>query len=231
MAEHDGGDDQQSGPLDGIVKSIDQYEYIAVIIPGATLLLGVALAVNSDAVTSAFSDFSIGALGVLLIVAFVVGHLVRTVGDVLEIVMWCPTGMPTDWVPAGKLVDFTSVQQHLRTVLKSPDFDLAAYADIKNRDAWRAIVRQVNAVVSKAKRGARVDSFNRTYGLLVGITVALIADALLLWATHASVFGIEAPWPALIAGVAALLALLRAYHFGRLYGRELFVQFLSVPAA
>jgi hypothetical protein len=43
-------------------------------------------------------DLSIGAFGLFVLVAFVLGHLIQGVGSVIEPIIWFPSGLPTNWV-------------------------------------------------------------------------------------------------------------------------------------
>jgi len=229
-------DDLESGPLDALTKSVDQYEYIAVIIPGATLLFGLALVILDnikieEPKSLLTAEVSIGAVVVFLILSYIVGHLVRAFGDLIERYFMWRGGMPTDWLPSNKnnllgQNQRKKVEDGLKRVLNQEDFKLSDYASTKSAE-WPSVVREINAVVLKAKHGARVDAFNRTYGMMIGVGVAFIIDAALLGFTHTSVLGLMPPWPWVIAIVAAIISFCRAHHFGRLYGRELFVQFLA----
>jgi hypothetical protein len=246
MAKKETGQDSDSengksaGDIGGITKSFDQYEYIGVVIPGATLLFGLLLIWSEPFRASISKDFSLGSLGLFVIAAYVVGHIVRALGDLLEAVFWaCFGGMPTDWAPDNKrhLLDDNqreALKLHLRSLLKKKDLTLEQYKD--NRQEWRAIIREIYAAVARAKMSARVDVFNRTYGLMIGITMADIIIGLVLVVQVALCDAANLPVPertaisiAIMAFVVAILTMHRAFLFGRSYARELFVQFLELP--
>lgn len=226
--------EKDAGLVGAITKSFDQYEYIAVITPGATLLLGLALVAFEKLPWTGEKDIGLGFLGMFLIAAYVTGQFLRAIANGIEWAFWkCCGGMPTDWVAQDKqsLLDGTQkarLQDQLKTLLGAPIEWSALRAD---PEKWRGITRQIYAKVSVAGRSFRIDAFNRSYGMMLGLTVALLALAALCW-THP---WLDLSWPArskYIGGLAlalAALTLYRAYLFGVSYGRELFVQFLELP--
>ena len=147
-------------------------------------------------------------------------------GNGIEKVWWrfCG-GMPTDWLRTGKrhlIADAqrNQVQVHLSQMLKKSGFELSNSIDSKQ---WYSITRQIYAVVSAAKRSARVDTFNGNYGLCRGIIASVFVLLIFVgfvrfceWRTELALFVIFA------------LALYRMHHFGVLYARELFVQFIAI---
>lgn len=238
--DSDNGNGKGAGGIGGITKSFDQYEYIGVVIPGATLLFGLLLIWSEPFRSSISKDFSLGALGLFVIAAYVVGHIVRALGDFFEAVFWaCFGGLPTDWAPENKhhVLDKNqreALKTHLRVLLKKKDLTLEQYKN--NRQEWRAVIREVYAAVARAKASARVDVFNRTYGLMIGITMALmiIGVALLAQVRLGDPASLPVPGRAaivivILTFIAAILTAHRAFLFGRSYARELFVQFLELP--
>ena len=79
--------------------------------------------------------------------------------------------------------------------------------------------------------GARLNAFNRTHGMMSGLTVALAVIGV-----AALVRGQFDGWPRvdiLYAATALVLAWLswwRFYRFGKAYARDLLVQFIELPA-
>src|SRR5206468_10104956 len=84
-----------------------------------------------------------------------------------------------------------------------------------------AMVGEVYSVVVDAKRASRVDIFNGNYGLMRGLSAAILV---LLIASAATARGL--PVAAALV-LALLLALQRMHRFSRHYARELFVQFVA----
>jgi hypothetical protein len=207
-------------------KNFDQYEYVAVIIPGATLLFGLSIEWPQYLhMASENEELSLGELGLFLIAAFIAGQLLQSLGDVLERPFWALFGgLPTNWVikTNNKLITDAQrdqLQTRVRTLIAKNDFDIGTV----DLGEWYSITRQIYAKVNAAKLAERVDAFNRTYGLMRGFAIALVILAIIFFAVDARLqlgFG---------AVALAILAFMRFYLFGRAYGRELFVQFLGLP--
>jgi ABC-type multidrug transport system fused ATPase/permease subunit len=222
-----------SGQIGAITQSFDTYEYTAVIIPGATLLVGLLIAFQ-DAFPSAFNkDLTLGAFGMFLVAAYVVGQVLRAIGDLAEKRLWdMRGGQPTEWVlndnDVHKLLDASQraqLTQAVRELLASPTLNLSDYAEKK--EEWQAVTRRIYAKVSGLGRSARIDAFNRTFGMMNGITIAFLVLAV-IFLIEAALSG--KPWFLLFAVLAvafAAVTLNRFFQFGKYYGRELFVQFLD----
>lgn len=208
-------------------KTFDQYEYVAVITPGAMLLLGLSIEWPQQLHMASDKDASLGEFGLFLVAAYIAGQVLQSVAEVADRgFWWCFGGLPTDWVRRDNnwLINQdqrAQVQTRVRTMLGNDRFDLAAVS----KDDWRGITRQIYAKVAQAKRVTRIDAFNRTYGLMRGFAVALLALTVVFLVDP------ERRWLAVAALVLALLAVLRFFLFGRDYARELFVQYLTLPAA
>jgi hypothetical protein len=87
---------------------------------------------------------------------------------------------------------------------------------------WSFIIRQVYGVVSSAGQASRVDTFNGNYGLHRGIAAScIVLFGSCLWSAKY--------WPneLILAGLFCV-ALMRMHRFGRLYARELFMQFITI---
>jgi hypothetical protein len=84
------------------------------------------------------------------------------------------------------------------------------------------VVREIYAVVSEAKRAARVDTFLGNYGLTRGLAATLLILIVVAMATTKGLV----PVAALV--VLFALALQRMHRYARHYATELFVQFLAL---
>lgn len=209
-------------------KEFTFYEFVGVISPGMVFLLIVAYIFPDFCDSSGIRDISIGGLGVVVIIAYVLGHLIQSIGNLVEkIWWWFFGGMPTNWIIKENKKSYLSPEQiivfpdKISTILKiKPKKSITAY----DSDEWFGITRQIYAAVSQAKAANRVDTFNGNYGFFRGIASSLFAGLL--------VFIVERGWCQwqLITIVAFLfvLAIARMHRFGKHYARELFVQFLQI---
>jgi len=201
------------------------YEYIAVIAPGSIIVFGASLIFPELKTLFGEEGVSVGGLGVVLILSFVLGHLLQGFGNVFEKCLWAfSRGMPTDWVRKANQTLLSENQLRKltsRLAVNHPSFDGPASV---SKPAWYALTREIYAHVSAAGRAERADSFNRTYGLLRGIAVAFIISTgvacLLLNKDDSLIIAILA--------AASATASYRMYRFGVHYARELFVQYISL---
>ena len=211
------------------MKEFDFYGTVGVIAPGMVMVLGtVVLFFPSDGnALLAVANLSLGSLGVGLIVAYVAGQLLQAIGNGVEAVWWrLWGGMPTDWIRTGKHeivapAQRERVQSRVREVISDPSFVLSRVT-AKN---WYSITRQIYAAVAAANRSNRVDIFNGNYGLCRGIAAALLLLLAGAVVAHWWEWNIE-----LVLALLLALAVYRMHRFGVRYGRELFVQYLQLPA-
>jgi hypothetical protein len=209
------------------VRQFDFYEFTGILVPGATALAGSLLLFPDFLKPESIKDFNVGGLGLFLVLAYVLGHLVQAIGNGFESGWWkLWGGMPTDWVrtkPARLLApsQVAALEKTAKERLGLEDLQIAH----STPGQWYAITRQVYAEVAGAGRASRIDVFNGNYGLNRGIAAGLLvvlAVALLKSPVNWAFVG--------GAGVAAALAIYRMHRFARHYARELFVQFLQLPA-
>lgn len=162
-----------------------------------------------------------------MILAYVLGHLVQAVGNAVEWVWWKTLGgMPSDWVRTcpSRLLAESQLPALEDSIARRLGIGGVSVADITAKN-WYAITRQIYADVAAAGRAGRVDVFNGNYGLNRGIAAALLVVlvAVLMRDLHSWKFAL-----AVLGGF--LLTLYRMHRFGQHYARELFVQFLQLPA-
>lgn len=211
------------------MKQFDFYEFTGILTPGALFLSGLVYLWPEATRIDSFKDLSVGGLGIFVLLAYVAGHLVQTVGNIIEWVWWkIFGGMPTDWIRSGKKHLLAPAQlQKLHTVIQARlGLSLPENLEDLTSGAWYGITRQVYAAIAGAGRATRVDTFNGNYGLHRGLfAAALLIACLSLISPVTSEF-----MTGLLVGI-AVLASSRMHRFAKHYARELFVQFLQLPAA
>lgn len=235
------------------MRQFDFHEFMGYIAPGMLLLVGIRCVWPEAESVIPIKDISFGAFGVGIVLAYAVGQLLQSIGNIVEKCWWWFwRGMPTDWIRTGKhkLVapaQLAQVETKVGRLLGGGSFRL----DGVDRKQWYSITRQICAAVSGAGRGGRIDIFNGHYGLCRGMASGLIVLVVLgtvitvaRWisalahaagqttqpTTRPASELLGCGWPGLlVAGVLLVLAVHRMHHFGVLYGREVFVQFLQLP--
>lgn len=205
--------------------TFDPYEYIAIITPGSVVAAGVALLWPEARALLAVEGVSLGDLGLFLVAAFVAGHLVQGLGNLAEFILWAPFGgLPSRWLRReGRLVAPAQRTTFLERV--STLCAVEAPQDLPGHQ-FDGLIRQAYARLAAVGRTGRIDMFNRTYGLMRGLTAAFLLMA---------VWFLVARWPdpqyALVALGGALIAALRAWRFARYYSREIVVELLGAEVS
>ncbi len=209
-------------------KEFTFYEFVGIISPGIIFLLIISKIFPElyDAIN--VKELSLGGLGIVVIIAYVTGHLIQSIGNLLEKIWWLFFGgMPTNWIIKQDKKTYLSPEQisafpdKISTILNiQPKNPISNY----NSNEWFAVTRQIYAAVKQANAAGRVDTFNGNYGFFRGIASSLLSGILILIIDR----GCD-QWQ-FIAIVAFLfvLAIARMHRFGKHYARELFVQFLQI---
>lgn len=156
-------------------KAFDAYEVIGVITPGTVVALLLALEWPDLRSLMGKEGLSIGDLGLFLMIAFVLGHLVQVLGNMIEDVIARTVGMPTSWVRSSKQSLITPGQR--QALIAKIEAMEGRPVDLSKTDKtqWRSMMMRAYAQVRSAGRSGRIDTFSRTYGLFRGLSAAFIA--------------------------------------------------------
>lgn len=198
------------------------YEFAAIVAPGAVVLIGATFIFPGQRLLGSLPNVDLGGLGIFVLLAYVAGHLIQALGNLLEGLYWrCWGGMPTEWVKRGELLAPRQSERLLQLIAP-----LAGAAGTLDRPQWYAATREVNAAVARAGRADGVNAFLGNYGLSRGIAGAGIALCLMMVASY----GFTAWRTMLLVGGGTAVAIFRMHRFGKHYARELFVQYLDISA-
>jgi hypothetical protein len=205
------------------MRDFSFYEQVGIILPGVVLVVGLSLIIPELRPYAPTPETDLGALGILLVVAYAAGHLVAGVGNFVERVFWFPFGgMPSNWVIGAKPRLLTSAQiQTLRTRLKSRcslDVDLATIGQADWDKCFQQLYR--DALVNAP---GRIEVFNGNYGLNRGLASALLV--VLAVALAKCALDLQT---GLIVGAMTALMLYRMHRFGRHFAREVLLGFLNL---
>ncbi len=218
------------------MKNFDFYEFNGLLLPGILALFGVSLLSTGFLSVVGGSSLTVGDLGLFVVLAYIVGHLVQAMSTVLEPFLWNRGGgMPTARIQKEKPrwltpEQYAQLDSHLKKKLNlSPNGNLQDVAS----NEWFGITRQVYAAVAAQGRAARVDTFNGTYGLLRGLLTVLLS-LIILTSTVAYKVPLGNVQDQYLVALLALvfctyLIFNRMKRFGGDYAQELFVQFLQLP--
>jgi hypothetical protein len=203
------------------MQKMSFYEQIGIVIPGSVLVFGLVLYYPALQLLTVKDGFSVGELGLFVLIAYAAGHLIAAIANALEGLFWgILGGMPSAWITRDPPALLSAQQvENLRSKLSTRltiTVDKLAGLD---RKTWWPITRQIYADVAKNGRPDRIDAFNGNYGLNRGLASACLVLAVIALAHTDWWIG---------AGLCASAAIYayRAYRFGVHYARELFLQFL-----
>jgi len=212
------------------MRQFDFYEFAGVIAPGTVILLAAGLIWPDYLGEVQKLNVSLGGFGLALLLAYVAGHLLQAVGNLLESAWWkLIGGWPSDWPRTGKggllsELQLVKLQERIRIDLGFDNFILGPNVSPKS---WHPLFHQIYATVRAAGRDDRAHTFNGNYGMFRGIASAAIISMIIILVAR----GWEA-WPyAFVFLVATGLAVFRMHRFARLYALETYVQFLALPRA
>src|SRR6266436_2212737 len=212
------------------MKQFSLYDILGVLAPGAVLTIGI-IALYPDTIKAIPNkEFSLGDLGVVVLISYVAGNLVAALGNVLEMPYWkLVGGQHTDLVRLnqGQVIptrQIVAVEQRLRRAsFLNADENIASL----NPSEWRGMTRQIYAYLDARKMTQRIEAFNAQYGMNRGIAAGFLALAALTMIHSAF-----ALWRVqLILLICTALAAYRMHRFSRYYAAELFRQFIVSPEA
>jgi hypothetical protein len=207
-------------------RYFDTYEIIGVITPG--VVAGLLLTIEWPSFRTMLGDkgLSIGDFGLFVLVAFVLGHLLQAVGNVLEPVIWFPFGLPTNWVRPRTQTLLTPEQRNALERAVAAMEGTAQEPAKMNRRHWLAITTRAYGRLKAGGRSGRVDIANRAYGLSRGLSAALLACFAWYAIAHRNDYTALS-----ILGAGLCAALWRMRRAGVQYARVLFLEFIDFSRA
>jgi hypothetical protein len=208
------------------VKNLSFYDQVGIVTPGAIFLFGMMFCFPELRDVFSKDGFSVGGLGIFVIISYAIGHLLAALGNFIENLYWrMKGGMPSDWIVGPKPRLLSSVQIIKVEALTAVRFGLvlSPFAEL-TRSTWFPIFRQIYSDVEKHGKTGRGDTFNGIYGLNRGLCAAALALAVAIlimtpaqWIVSVGLIGVS------------LVYLYRMHRFGVHYAREIYNQFLLLP--
>ena len=205
-------------------KAYDAYDVIGVITPGVVVALLLAIESAQFRTLLGEDGFSVGDLGLFLVISFVLGHLIQSFGNLIELMVWPIGGLPTNRLrfTSQNLVTPSQRDAFAAQVraMESSDIPPESY----DRNEWRAVISRAYARVRNAGRSARIDVANRTYGLFRGLAAAFAVS--LGWYSVAYRDKSEVM---LLLSFMLVAAVWRMRRVGVHYARALILEFIDLP--
>lgn len=204
----------------------DFYEFTGILAPGLALIFALSLIFPEVATLVQKSNFTVGDFGVVVVLSYIVGHLLQSVGNILEAVYWrFWGGNPTDWIRSKKFRvisegQFIDLKNRLKITLKEEKVEEIQQL---SQAAWKSIANEMYGRVKSKGLDGRILIFNGNYGLMRGvaslfliISVTILFVEFDLWKTALALIG------------CFVLALARMHRFSVYYARELVTSYLNI---
>jgi hypothetical protein len=209
-----------------------------VIVPGGFFCAVLMLIYHHNAAID-IHEWTVGALGVFLIMAYAVGHLVQTLSNMIEVFYWRAVGgMPIDWIRSGKknLLSERKVlelEAHARVKLK-----LGSGFKIREQEGgtWYYTCRQMHALVVEHRPSQRAVHLESCYAINRGLACCVFALSVIYLLNDPFTSPVEiqeTDFNHLYMGTAivltGILTLGRMQRYCVQYALELFAQFVLLP--
>ena len=193
------------------MRNFDYYEFTGDLLPGVILLLGLGQIPEAFVRAPYLVPDATGEFGLYLVLAYVAGHFVQVIGQILERWFWVVMrGLPTD-KPYDKRADPKYKPTYELTLR------LTGEGTSSDKGDWGRRISILRSAANRTTGANRLNIFNGTYGMFRGfLTVGLIGLSL-AWAAD-----YEAGWAYLFVGIFTVAAAWRMRHFGHRYATELF---------
>jgi hypothetical protein len=208
------------------MKKLSFYEQVGIVTPGAVFLFGLIFYFPELKEVFAKDGFSVGGLGVYVIISYASGHLLAALGNGIEKIWWYFFGgMPSNWVIGSKprLLSTTQIYKVETLIAARFGLKISPLSELVAKD-WFPIFRQIYSDVEKNGKPNRADTFNGIYGLNRGLCSATLALSGVIIVRFLSQWVIG-----LVLFLISLAYLYRMHRFGVHYAREIYNQFLLLP--
>lgn len=197
-------------------KEFSFYEFVGIIVPSVTLLFFCELLFELSSGKSIVDFSKIGDTLIFVIIAYGIGHLLQSIGNMYEWIIWkIYGGMPSAWLTNESRFKQTLFDTEQNKKIKQMLF--LRFGETENKDYGRDTY---NYLVIKNITG-RTDIFNGNYSLFRGLAVAF----LILGCIALNLFG----WKYSLIPIALyILATMRMIRFAKLYAKEIYRTFLNL---
>lgn len=196
-------------------KEFSFYEFVGIIVPSAIFLYSSQLIIEFVYQKQIVDFGKIGETAIFVIVCYGFGHIMQSIGNILESILWfIYGGIPTKWLTkknrfGNTLFDNPLNQTILEKVKQKFGDGITDYGRLT-----------YNFIFLKEKTG-RVDIFNGNYSLFRGLAIA----SLLITVMCCCFFNWQVTT---IAIVPFILSVMRMIRFAKYYATETFRTFYNL---
>lgn len=198
-------------------SSLDLYDILGIIAPGTVFLLGIAITFDASTLSKILIPKNFGYLGVYLILAYVAGHLIQTIGNLVEYLYWVWwNGKPTNW-PVSRSDSNNSPEDIIEIISNITNQKLPD--DSKEREkTWKKMIAQTRSKIYKEGNPERLKKFNALYGMFRGLTASALVLLPFVW--KGSQMNCYLAYYTL--SLIIVFSLYRMHRFSQHYKKELF---------
>lgn len=196
-------------------KEFSFYEFVGIIVPSAIFLYSAQLIIEF-AYQKQIVDFGkIGETAIFIIVCYGVGHILQSLGNIFESIVWfIYGGMPSKWL--------TSKNRFGNNLFDNPLNDkIREKVKIQFGDGITDYGRLTYNFVFLKDKTTRIDIFNGNYSLFRGLSVSFLLITIMCgfyfnWQTTA------------LAIIPFILSIMRMLRFAKYYATETFRTFYNL---
>lgn len=204
------------------------YDLIAVVGPGAVLVISLSLLFPESARLLTNKDLSVGEFGMVLIASYLAGNLMAPISHLVQAAWFrCCGGNHTDRIPQKESkilhraeIDALNAKLRAASILRMDE-------DVRGITLthWRSVVRRMRAYLAAQGSLDRIEVFNAHYGLNRGLAAAFLILSIVVGSTQ----GLATSWRIILPLLGGMtLAIYRMNDFGYYYATELIRHFLNL---
>ena len=199
-------------------KEFSFYEFVGILVPGVTLLFFTEVLIEIVYAKTIIDFSNIGESVVFLIIAYGIGHILQSVGNVFENLMWkLFGGMPTQWLTKKSRFGITLFDVEQTEKIKAKIFQ--RFGENPGKDYGRDVYNLLS--IKEKITEKRIDIFSANYSQFRGLTVSFYLLAIFVF--------IFLNWKLMLVPLTlGVLSNLRMFRFAKLYATEIFRTYLNI---
>lgn len=197
-------------------KEFSLYDFAGIITPGITLIYFTNY-ILKDAFNLHFFDIdNIGESVFIFVIAYALGHIIHSIGNLLEQIVWkFFGGMPTSWLTNSTFWNHKLFDEYDKN--KIIKFLYSEFGENPKKDYGKNVY---NLLYLKGHT-ERIDIFSNNYSLFRGLAVSILIISLLIFTSY------EKWYYGFIPLALCILTLYRMVRFAKLYAVEVFRTYMN----
>lgn len=197
-------------------KEFSFYEFAGILTPSVILLYFFNLILFQTYGTVLFEFSEIGESIVFLIIAYGLGQVLHSIGNIFEsVIWWFFNGKPTQWLTKKPRFKQNLFDEHDTNEILSKLYK--EFGEAEGKDYGRLAFTKIFT----AEKTGRIDVFNGNYSLFRALSVCfLLLSLAMIWMCY--------DWWTLLPILFFLMSVSRMIRFAKYYAREVFRTYLTL---